>query len=258
VLKRFDGDSGEALWALDLSFVRLGLQFIGLEPLVDSKCDRGCNSLSDLCKAELVIKLLRLGWVKVAAKPDPYKAGGLKQLWSARVWSSRWYLIVMLSSRQVWGKGLVQIEHDRPEAYFKCCFYLSDMSKIKALDEKGRLKSEVYMKALSDKLTPEELAALDGPLVGALADGDGPVDAAFGALGDAVDLPLVALPAAGAGGAEDPEADEMWHDRCRPQAPVDTIGRLVSIKSDGFSHTTHMQRAYLDCHVKHADGLQCH
>ena len=80
VLKRFDGDSGEALWALDLSFVRLGLQFIGLEPLVDSKCDRGCNSLSDLCKAELVIKLLRLGWVKVAAKPDPYKADGLKQL----------------------------------------------------------------------------------------------------------------------------------------------------------------------------------
>ena len=86
------------------------------------------------------------------------------------------------------------------------------MSKIKALDEKGRLKNEVYMKALSDKLTPEELAALDGPLVGARADGDGPVDAALGALGDAVDLPLVALPAAGAGGAEDPEADEMWHD----------------------------------------------
>ena len=253
VLKSFDIAAGQVLWALDLNFIRLGLQFLALDPTIDSACDRGCTALADLCKSELVLKLLKLGWVKAAGKPEPHKDGGPIHVWSVRLWGSRWYLIALLSSRQIFRKGLRAIEHDRPEAYFKCCYFLTDTSKLRALDSKGRQKQDVYLKVLADKLSPDEIAALDAPVaVAALGDG-GPVDAALEAIGDAADMPLVALPA-----PEVAEVDEMWHDLCKPQEATDSVGRHISIRLDGFSHTSHRQRAYLDCEVCHTDGLQCH
>ena len=109
----------------------------------DIECDRDLLRLPDYCKAELVVKLLKLGWEKQIAKPDPHKVD--KKLWAARLWGSKWYLITMLTSQHVFKEGLIAIAHDRPEGYFKCCYNLANLSELKILDDHGRQHNDKYM-----------------------------------------------------------------------------------------------------------------
>ena len=257
VLTELTDEFGEDRWLLDPRKLRVQIRKIAGRSEVDADADRGVINVTHFAKLELVYKLFCEGWTISDVRPAAYTADGPKALWGAKMMSSKWYLIALTSASHIFRKGLHAIDHDRPEAYFKCIFSLKNLDMLLAIEAKGRRPNRIYEGALKDKLTVEELRALDdGPPIPAIEGRPVEDDDDILALPEPPPMELVPL---NLGGMDhDEEAKELWIDLKQPLSAAAPDGTVIKVLFDGFSHQSHLQRGWVDCHHAHADGLKCH
>jgi hypothetical protein len=193
-------------------------------------------------KLDLVLQLVREGWTGVAALAlPPISHDGDRTFAFPMLFRSRLYFSVLLSADAIFGKGAASIFHNMPHYYYQCLLSLKDLSVLPPAAELVLLGNKAFQALLQGRAMPEELLALaddDGAELLAIADG---VDD-----GEAVEEPPPPIPLVAFVGPSLAGADALA--KAMDGVEVRDEGQLYTIRFDGFSHASGIQRGYTRCH----------
>ena len=144
------------------------------DPKVMGAAAADVQSLGKMSKVALCAALLRMGW-QALPRPEPLKDVDTKELCHRNLFRGKSYLVALHHARDILvGKGVAEIPHDMPYAFYDCLCSLSraSLQSMLAHPDFAKFKNEHFLKFLKgDGVTSlaEAPALADAELEDALA-----------------------------------------------------------------------------------------
>lgn len=192
-------------------------------------------------KIDMVLALLRDGWVAERRAPPLYADGADKRFAESMVHRSSLYFLCLLKAPDIFARGCPAIAHAMPHSYYMALWTMKDLTLLCARPDLYELKDADFKLIMKGTHVPDKLALHDGGVADTLvAEDDGDVDD-----GDDLGQALAVLEHA-PGPVEIPACALGLRDAVAEWAIPVRFGAAVA-RFDLFSHASGIQRGYISC-----------
>ena len=125
----------EASYSLHLAALKLDVTLCYGSPVLEiMRSRRHGREVGSLSKVELALELMHAGWNAIESyELQPLTPAGPMQFGFNILQRPRLYLVTLVSSSDVFRKGITKIFHCLPEGYYKCLLNLHDLSCLDAI-----------------------------------------------------------------------------------------------------------------------------